>query len=70
MTLLFTNIVLPGMSGRRLADVLAARSLGLKLLFTTGHTHDIDALDDDAGLLRKPFDLRRLAFAVRAAIDR
>ncbi|MCJ7421870.1 CHASE domain-containing protein [Sphingomicrobium astaxanthinifaciens] len=72
--LVFTDVVMPRMDGRRLADAMAQRHPGVPILFTTGFTpdgivHD-QRLDSDVTLLPKPFSLARLAVAVRERIDR
>jgi len=38
--LLFTDIVMPGMTGRVLADTASERLVGLKVLYTTGYTRN------------------------------
>jgi PAS domain S-box-containing protein len=73
--LVFTDVVLPGMSGRALADaVLARRGAALPVLFTTGYARDAivhdGRLDPDVRLLSKPYTLESLAKSVRQAIDR
>ena len=73
LDLLFTDVVMPGMSGRQLAAAARASSPGLKVLYTTGYTPD--ALTPDAGpdrgvgLLSKPFSIAELADKVRAVLD-
>ena len=70
--LLFTDIVMPGMTGRQLADTAQARRPGLPVLYTTGYTRNAvvhnGMLDAGAALLPKPFTLDQLAAKVRAAI--
>jgi signal transduction histidine kinase len=71
--LLFTDVVLPGMSGRELANrVLALRS-GLPVLFTTGYTRNAiihhGRLDPGVQLLPKPFAQHELARKVRELLD-
>ncbi|CAH2602079.1 Histidine kinase [Rhodovastum atsumiense] len=67
--LLFTDIVLPdGMSGTRLARTARRLRPGLKILFTTGHASGLPR-QERQNLLRKPYDRRDLARAVRAALD-
>jgi PAS domain S-box-containing protein len=71
--LLFTDVVMPGMSGRELSD--AARKLrpALKVLFTSGYTRNAivhgGRLDPGVELLQKPFTSRLLAERVRELLD-
>jgi nitrogen-specific signal transduction histidine kinase/CheY-like chemotaxis protein len=63
--LLFTDVVMPDMNGRRLSEEALRRRPALKVLFTTGYTRDAivhdGMLDPDVELLRKPFTLEQLA---------
>ncbi|WP_052214007.1 PAS domain S-box protein [Belnapia sp. F-4-1] len=71
--LLVTDVGLPGMNGRQLAD--AARELrpGLKVLFVTGYAHntlgDQAPLQPGMELLTKPFSLTELGRRIHALID-
>jgi CheY-like chemotaxis protein len=73
VTLLFTDIVMPGMTGRELT-LMARRSLpGLKVLYTTGYSSDAD-FPHTAGvpgteLLQKPFTVEQLGRKVRDLLD-
>ncbi len=71
--LLFTDVVMPEMNGRQLADAAIAHAPDLKLLFTTGYTHDAVVHDGriDAGvdLISKPFTFEQLAVKVRGVLD-
>jgi len=73
VTLMFTDIVMPGMSGRKLADEAKARYPELKVLYTTGYTQNAivhnGVLDADARLLLKPYSIDDLARKVRAVLD-
>ena len=73
VSLLFTDIVMPGMSGRKLADEALSRHPDLKVLYTTGYTqNDIvhnGVVDADARLLLKPYTMDDLARKVRAVLD-
>jgi signal transduction histidine kinase len=66
--LLFTDVVMPGMSGRTLADRIKERHPAVKIVFTTGSEA---ALGEDraAVLLPKPFTLDQLAAKIRATLD-
>jgi nitrogen-specific signal transduction histidine kinase/CheY-like chemotaxis protein len=74
ITLLFTDVVMPGMTGRGLVDTAAQKYPGLKTLYTTGYTPNAivhnGLVDPGVDLLMKPFTLEDLARKVRAAIDR
>jgi signal transduction histidine kinase len=71
--LLFTDVVMPDMNGRRLAEEAQKRRQDLKVLFTTGYTSNAvvhnGALDAGVNLLPKPASLEQLAAKVRAALD-
>jgi CheY-like chemotaxis protein len=71
--LLFTDVVMPGMSGRELAD--AARELypDLKVLFTSGYTRNAivhgGRLDPGVELIAKPFTYQALAEKIAEVLD-
>lgn len=71
--LLFTDIVMPGMNGRVLADNAVAARPGLKRLFTTGYTSNAvvhnGTLDPGVAFLPKPFTMIQLAAKVRQVLD-
>jgi CheY-like chemotaxis protein len=71
--LLFTDVVMPEMSGRRLADQVLKFRPNLKVLFTTGYTRDAivhnGVVDAGTHLLSKPFNMDELGAKVRAILD-
>jgi CheY-like chemotaxis protein len=74
LDLLFTDIVMPGMGGRQLAEEVTARSPEVKVLYTTGYTRNAvvhnGVLDPGVEFLPKPFSITDLAAQVRAVLDR
>jgi signal transduction histidine kinase/CheY-like chemotaxis protein len=62
---LITDIVMPGMNGRMLANEVLARRPGLPVLFTTGYTRDAivhhGVLDPDVHVVMKPYSLELLS---------
>lgn len=72
--LLFTDVVIPGgMSGRELAEEVAKRRPGLKVLYTSGYTDNAivhhGKLDDGVLLLTKPYRRNQLAEMIRKALN-
>jgi PAS domain S-box-containing protein len=72
--LLFTDVIMPGgLNGRELADEVAKRRPGIKVLYTSGYTdHAImhhGRLDEGVLLLSKPYRKSQLARMVRTALD-
>jgi CheY-like chemotaxis protein len=72
--LLLTDVVLPQMGGKELADQLKESRPDLKVLYMSGYTdyaiahHGI--LNSDTHFLQKPFSLKTLSQKVREALDR
>jgi signal transduction histidine kinase len=71
--LLFTDVVMPGMNGKQLADLIKQQRTGLKVLYTTGYTRNAvihnGMLDRDVSFLPKPFTIQQLATKVRQVLD-
>jgi len=71
--LLFTDVVMPDMTGAELAAELSRRYPALKVLFTTGYTRNAivhnGVLDAGKHLLPKPFAIEDLAAKVRILLD-
>jgi signal transduction histidine kinase/CheY-like chemotaxis protein len=70
--LLFTDIVMPQMSGRALADEALRRRPDLKVLYTTGYTQNAivhnGVVDADARLILKPYTIDDLARKIAAVL--
>ena len=71
--LLVTDVVLPGMNGKELLQLLRATHPKLKCLFMSGYTANVIAhhgvLEEGVQFLQKPFTIRTLADKVRELLD-
>ncbi|HEX7671108.1 MAG TPA: response regulator, partial [Polyangiaceae bacterium] len=72
--LLVADVVMPGIGGRELAERLAARRLGLHVLFMSGYTDDTiltqEVLQARVAFLEKPFTPEELARKVSEVFTR
>jgi CheY-like chemotaxis protein len=70
--LLLTDVVLPGMNGRQLADAVTARHSGMRVLFMTGYSRNAivhqGRLDAGVSLIQKPLSAASLALKIREVL--
>src|SRR5262249_23252630 len=71
--LLFTDMVMPDLTGRQLAELASKRLPQLKLLFTTGYSPNASMrngiLDPVTNFLPKPFPIEELSARMRGVLD-
>ncbi|MDX6457637.1 MAG: hypothetical protein QOE55_1334 [Acidobacteriaceae bacterium] len=71
--LLMTDVVMPDLSGREVAEALRAQDPGLKVLFQSGYTDDTvvrwGVLHAEVAFLKKPITLDVLARKIREILD-
>jgi signal transduction histidine kinase len=72
--LLLTDIVMPGMNGRQLADEMTGRQPSIRVLYMTGYSRNAivhqGRLDAGVSLLQKPITQLTLARRVRELLDK
>jgi two-component system, cell cycle sensor histidine kinase and response regulator CckA len=71
--LLMTDVILPGMNGRDLAERMLARYPGIKCLFMSGYTAEVighhGVLDPEVHFIQKPFTLQALSAKLREVLE-
>lgn len=72
--LLLTDVVMPAVDGRQLAELARGRRPQLRVLYITGYTDDAvvqhGVMQGDVDLIEKPFRIDSLAAKVRQVLDR
>ena len=73
LDLLLTDVVMPDLNGKALAQKLAERHPGLKVLFMSGYTDNVilrhGVLDQGIHFIQKPFTVHALAVKVREILE-
>jgi DNA-binding response OmpR family regulator len=71
--LLLTDVVMPGMTGKELAEKLLISASIDRVLYTSGYTQDVisrgEGVDTGVTLLAKPFTADQLLAGVRDLLD-
>jgi signal transduction histidine kinase/CheY-like chemotaxis protein len=71
--LLLTDIIMPEMNGKQLADLVTQKRPGLPVLYTTGYTRNAivhnGVLDHGVALLPKPFTVEQLALKLHDVLN-
>jgi PAS domain S-box-containing protein len=73
VALMITDVIMPGMNGRQLADAAKQRWPDLKVIFASGYTQDAvvhnGVIDAGVALLTKPFTLEALSHKLREVLE-
>lgn len=71
--MLMTDVVMPEMNGRALAQIISSSFPDIKLLFMSGYTADVIAsrgvLHEGVNFIQKPFSIKDMANKVRQVLD-
>lgn len=71
--LVLTDVMMPEMNGRELADALRKRLPGIKIIFTTGYSDDplsiTESLPSDSRFIQKPYSVKELSKLIRELLD-
>ncbi len=69
---LITDLVLPGISGKEVAERMREKNPHLKIIFMSGYDEKLQALETDSDgylFLQKPFSINRVLSKVRQLLD-
>ena len=70
--LVLTDVVLPGMNGKQVAEQLERMRPGIAVLFTSGYSQDVIAhrgvLDREVAYIPKPYSPKDLAMKIREVL--
>lgn len=70
---LMTDVILPEMNGRELANRIRSLYPEIRVLFNSGYTADVIAphgvLENDVVFLQKPFSMENMAVKIREALN-
>lgn len=69
--LLLTDLIMPGMTGRMLADILSARCAGLEVIFMSGYIDDTrtTAMVQGLNFIPKPLDWNKLKKMIKDLME-
>lgn len=74
INLVITDVVMPEMTGRELAERLQSLYPGIKIMFMSGYTADVIAhrgvLDENVNFIQKPFSMKDLSIKVREVLEK
>ena len=72
--LLITDLVMPEISGKELADILSQKIQNLKILYTSGYTEDTvvhnGIVDEGVNFLHKPYSVKELSAKIRFILEK
>lgn len=69
--LLFTDVIMPGMNGRELAEAASRAKPGIKVVYATGYSKNValnGLVDKGRPVIEKPFTLNQLATFLQQAL--
>jgi CheY-like chemotaxis protein len=71
--LLLTDVVMPGMNGRELADCLRVIRPSLQVLYSSGYTDDVivdlENVQERLNFIPKPYSIAALGMKIREVLD-
>ncbi len=71
--MMLTDVVMPGMNGRQLADIAKTKRPDLKILFMTGYSRNAivhqGRLDARVALIQKPISEAELSVRIKSLME-